>query len=234
MNVNKSILITGSRKGIGLFLAQKFLKRGWFVYGCSRTASDLKHEKYRHFEIDVCDEYQVLDMFKIIRRGKVPFYCVINNAGVASMNHILTTPKSTYKKLTDVNFIGTALCCREASKIMLRQKLGRIINFSTIASPLNLAGEAVYAASKAAVESFSRTLSDEVNKYNITVNIVGPSPAKTDLISGIPNKKLDNLIQKLNVKRFCNYDDIINVVDFFIDEKSSMITGQTIYLGGVS
>ncbi len=117
---------------------------------------------------------------------------------------------------------------------MLRQKSGRIINFSTIASPLNLAGEAVYAASKAAVESFSRTLSEEINKYNITVNVLGPSPAKTDLTSGVPNDKLDKLIQKLNVKRFCNYDDIINVVDFFIDEKSSMVTGQTIYLGGVS
>ena len=117
---------------------------------------------------------------------------------------------------------------------MLRQRTGRIINFSTVASPLNLSGEAVYAASKAAVETFSRTLSDEVSKYNITVNIIGPSPAKTDLISGVPNDKIMNLLQKLKVKRLCNYDDIVNVVDFFIDEKSSMVTGQTIYLGGVS
>jgi 3-oxoacyl-[acyl-carrier protein] reductase len=189
---------------------------------------------YKHFELDVCDEKQVIDMFNNIRRGDHKLFCVINNAGVASMNHILTTPKSTFQKLTDVNFIGTALCSREGVKLMLRQRTGRIINFSTVASPLNLSGEAVYAASKAAVETFSRTLSDEVSKYNITVNIIGPSPAKTDLISGVPNDKIMNLLQKLKVKRLCNYDDIVNVVDFFIDEKSSMVTGQTIYLGGVS
>ncbi len=230
----KSILITGDRKGIGRFLSEKFLKRGWFVYGCSRSDTDLQHKMYKHFELDVCDEKQVIDMFNNIRRGDHKLFCVINNAGVASMNHILTTPKSTFQKLTDVNFIGTALCSREGVKLMLRQRTGRIINFSTVASPLNLSGEAVYAASKAAVETFSRTLSDEVSKYNITVNIIGPSPAKTDLISGVPNDKIMNLLQKLKVKRLCNYDDIVNVVDFFIDEKSSMVTGQTIYLGGVS
>ena len=232
--MNKSILITGNRKGIGRYLTEIFLNRGWFVYGCSRSISDLEHDNYQHFDVSVSDEKKLVKMFNKIRKGKYPLYAVLNNAGVASMNHILMTPGKTLEKLINVNFLGTALCCREASKIMIKNKTGRIINFSTIACRLNLAGEAVYAASKSAVETYSKTLADEIEKYNITVNIVGPNPIKTDLLSGVPDEKLNNVINKQVIKRFGKYEDILNVVDFFLNEKSSMITGQTIYLGGVS
>ena len=232
--MNKSVLITGNRKGIGRYLSEVFLSKGWTVYGCSREQSDLKHKNYIHYITDVSNEKDVVKMFSSIRKNKHGLYAILNNAGIASMNHILMTPGKTIKKVTDVNFIGTALCCREASKIMLKKKIGRIINFSTIACPINLAGEAIYAASKTAVESYSKTLSKEVAPFNITVNIIGPNPIKTELISGVSDQKLDKLIHSQTIKRYGKYDDILNIVEFFIKEESSMITGQTIYLAGIS
>lgn len=158
---------------------------------------------------------------------------LLNNAGIASMNHFLTTPYQTAQNIFNTNFFGTFLLSREVSKIMMRQKNGRIVNYTTVASAFRLEGEAIYAASKAAIENFTQTISKELAPHNITVNAIGPTPVKTDLIRTIPNKKIDDLLTKQAIKRFGTFDDIKNVIDFFIDDQSNFITGQIIYLGGV-
>ena len=116
---------------------------------------------------------------------------------------------------------------------MMKQKYGRIINFTSVASALRLEGEAVYAASKAAIENFTQTISKEVAAYDITVNAIGPTPVETDLIKTIPKNKIRDLLDKQAIKRFGTFEDIKNVIDFFIDDKSGFITGQIIYLGGI-
>ena len=116
---------------------------------------------------------------------------------------------------------------------MLKQKRGRIINFSTVAVPLNLEGELVYASSKSAIEKMTKILAKELSTYNITVNAVGPTPIKTDLTRTVPKQKLDELINMQAIKRFGEMDDVVNVIDFFIDERSDFITGQIVYLGGL-
>ena len=158
---------------------------------------------------------------------------LINNAGMAAMNHIITTPKVSFEKLVNTNFLGTFLFTREFSKIMMKQG-GNIINFSTVASPLNLEGEAVYASSKAAIERFTKISSFELSRFNIRVNCIGPTPIYTDLIKTVPKNKIDELIERQAIKRLGNFDDILNIIDFFSNDKSEFITGQTIYLGGVS
>ena len=114
-----------------------------------------------------------------------------------------------------------------------RNKYGRIVNFATVATPLNLEGEAVYAASKAAVESLTRVMCKELAGYNITVNAVGPTPVLTDLIRGVSDDKMDELIGTQAIKRMGEYPDISNATDFFIQKESDFITGQVLYLGGV-
>ena len=110
---------------------------------------------------------------------------------------------------------------------------GRIINFATVATPLKLEGEAIYAASKAAVVCLTEIFSRELADYGITVNAIGPTPVKTDLIQSIPQDRIQALIQRQAIKRYGEYDDIVNVVDFFIRPESNFITGQVVYLGGV-
>lgn len=116
---------------------------------------------------------------------------------------------------------------------MRKGKNGRIVNFATVATPLKLEGEAIYAASKAAIVSLTQTLAREYADYGITVNAVGPTPIKTDLIRGVPIEKMERLLARQAIHRYGTYEDVINVIDFFIRSESDFITGQVVYLGGV-
>ncbi|MEO0694420.1 MAG: SDR family oxidoreductase [Pseudomonadota bacterium] len=233
MSDPKIIAITGTRKGIGLFLAETFLERGWTVVGCSRGASDLNHPRYSHYELDVSDERAVVKMMQQVRRDHGGLDALLNNAGIASMNHALLTPGSTMERVFQTNVFGTFLFCREAAKLMGRKKFGRIVNFATVATPLKLEGEAVYAASKAAVVSLTEVLAREVAEMGITVNAVGPTPVPTDLVGSVPEEKMTALIARQAINCYGTMDDVLNVCDFFLDDRSDFVTGQTIYLGGV-
>ena len=149
------------------------------------------------------------------------------------MNHSMLTTMETVRKILDTNVAGMFLFSREASKLMQKHQFGRIINFATIATPLKLEGEAIYAASKAAVISLTQILSKELAEYKITVNAIGPTPVKTDLIKSVPTKKIEALLQRQAIKRYGEFADITNVIDFFIKPESNFITGQVIFLGGV-
>ncbi|MFX4284481.1 SDR family NAD(P)-dependent oxidoreductase [Aliarcobacter butzleri] len=232
--MNKIILITGTSKGIGKTLANYYLEKDFIVVGCSRGESSINHQNYRHFSLEIGDEKAVVSMVRTIKKefGKIDI--LINNAGIASMNHILTTSVETISKLFNTNFLGTFLFTREVSKVMMKEKFGRIINFTTVAKPLRLEGEAIYASSKAAIETFTQTASKELSSFNITVNAIGPTPIQTDLIKAVPKDKIDELLNKQTIKRFGTFEDIINVCDFFCDDKSNFITGQIIYLGGIN
>lgn len=227
-------LITGTRKGIGRFLAEHYLKLGHQVIGCSRADAGWQAENYTHYCVDVAQEKQVAQMFSDVRKrfGRVDY--LINNAGIAAMNHSLLTPAATLKSVLDTNVIGTFLFCREGAKLMQARRAGRIVNFSTIAVPLNLEGEAAYVASKAAVESLTRVMARELAAFGITVNAVGPVPVATDLIRGVPQDKLDRLVAQQPIQRLGTPEDVAHVVDFFLDSASDFVTGQVIYLGGVS
>ncbi len=227
------ILITGTRKGIGYQLANYYLEKGNIVVGCSRSQSNLQHSNYSHYCLDVSNEQQVSDLFVTIRKEYGRLDVLINNAGMASLNHTILTPLSTVNKLFNTNFLGTFLFSRQAVKLMQKNKFGRIVNFSTVAVPLNLEGEAIYASSKSAIEQFTKVFSKEVASMGITVNTIGPTPTETDLIKAVPKNKIEELLSQQAIKRLGNFDDIINVIDFYINKNSNYITGQTIYLGGV-
>ena len=231
---NQIILITGNRKGIGRYMTEQFLSEGCIVIGCSRTETDLRHDQYTHYQVDVSDEKQVKKMISAVRKAYGKIDVLINNAGMASMNHFLLTPKNTVEKLFQTNFIGTFLFCREVGKLMSKHKSGRIINFSTVATPLNLKGEAVYAASKSAVVSLTKTVARELGEMGVTVNAVGPTPVMTDLIKAVPKNKIEELLDQQAIRKLGEFEDVLNVVRFFMNPDSSFITGQVVYLGGIS
>lgn len=232
--MKRIIIITGTRKGIGYYLATAYLRQGDEVYGCSRRSCDIVHDNYHHACLDVANEEEVIafvrNIYKIHRRIDV----LINNAGIASMNHVLLTPYTTARRVFDTNFMGTFLMCREVAKYMIKSKAGRIVNYSTVAVPLHLQGELVYAASKAAIEELTKILAGEVGESDVTVNAIGPTPIDTDLIKNVPADKIEKLIGRQSVKRLGTYEDVKNVIDFFVSPGSSFITGQVLYLGGVN
>jgi 3-oxoacyl-[acyl-carrier protein] reductase len=226
-------LITGTRKGIGRHLAEHYLARGHRVIGCSRQDNDLAHERYRHFLLDVADEQAVVRMCADIRRDCGGLTNLVNNAGIAAMNHSLLTPASTVRRILETNVVGAFTLAREATKLMQKARYGRIVNFTTVAVALDLEGEAAYVASKAAVEALTRVMARELAPFGVTVNAVGPVPIETDLIRAVPKDKIDKLIERQAVKRLGTFADVSNVVDFFLAPESECVTGQVIYLGGV-
>lgn len=226
-------LITGASRGLGLHLARHYLAAGHTVVGCSRGESALDDPNYSHSPMDVGKESDVTRIFADVRKRFGGVDHVINNAGIASMNHALLTPGRTVEAVLQTNVAGTFLVSREAAKLMQRRKWGRIVNLVSVAVPLQLEGESIYAASKAAVVSLTSILARELAPLNVTVNAVGPTAIETDLIRGVPRERLDALLARQAIHRFAELSDVANVVDFFLRRESAMITGQTIYLGGV-
>ena len=226
----RRILITGASRGLGLALASHYAALGDTVWGCARGEAGLQHPNYEHFRLDVAKEADVEELFVALRpRG---LDVLVNNAGAASMNAIALTTAAAARSVIDTNFVGTFLCTRAAVRLLRASPAGRIVNLTSVAVPLRLEGEAIYAASKAAVETFTRITVREVAGFNITCNAVGPSPVPTRLTSGVPEEKIEALLRRQAIARWAEPADVINVVDFFLRAESRMVTGQVVYLGG--
>src|SRR6266851_5063197 len=171
------LLVTGSSRGIGRFLAQHYVAQGMDVVGCSRGAEDtLRDPNYTHFAIDVTSETDVVRLFREIRTRFGRLDVAINNAGVnPTMSLTLLTSHEAAARTLSTNVLGTFVVAREACKIMMRRKWGRIVNFSSMAARHEVAGEAIYSASKAAIHSLTRVMAKEFYSYGVTCNVVAPS-----------------------------------------------------------
>ena len=233
MTKQQVVLVTGARKGIGRHLAEHFLAQGAVVEGCSRGEADWDAESFHYQQVDVADERQVIDLLSSIRKRHGRLDVLINSAGVAVMNHALLTPGDTVSRILDTNVRGTFLVSREAAKVMRRGRFGRIVNLGSVAGPMGIEGEAVYAASKDAIVSLTRSLAGEFAQFGITCNVVAPTPIETDLIRGVPKEKIQAIVDRLAIRRLGRFEDVSNVVDFFVKPESDYITGQVVYLGGV-
>ena len=228
------MIITGTRKGIGKNLAEYYTKNGFIVIGCSRGNIDFELNNYEHYCLDVSDESLVKKMFKEIRKKYGRLDVLINNAGVASENHVLLTSLKEAHDSLNTNFMGTFIFCRESVKLMKMNQHGRIINISSIHVPLALAGTSIYSGSKAAIEQFSRVLAREVFQFGITINILSLSVVKdTGMEIALKEKIKRKILNQTISKDELNIYDVIHALNFFINEKSKMVSNQILCLGGV-
>lgn len=231
--MDRIALVSGTSRGLGKAIAENLLQQGVKVVGCSRSASTITHDRYDHYQLDVGDETAVASLFKTLRRSHKRLDFLVNNAGVASMNAFALSPLSTYDKIFDTNVRSTVLFCQRALPLLRRSEAPRIVNFTTIAVPMSLAGESLYAASKSAVETLTKVIAKEYGAYGITCNAIGPSPIKTALIAGVPQDKIQRIVAAQAIPEMATEADVINTVDFFLRPQSRMITGQVLYLGGL-
>jgi 3-oxoacyl-[acyl-carrier protein] reductase len=223
------IAVTGAGSGLGRHIALRAMEDGYAVVGFSRSAP----EDGLGFPIvvgDVADRRAVAAFYAGLRDE--PLWGMVNAAGIACMNLLLTTPAQTVARVLDTNLLGTLNACAEGAKILLRRKAGRIVNFSSIARQLALAGESVYAASKAGVETFTRCLARELGGFGITVNAVSPGPIATGILRGLTKRQVDAAVQRQIVQRMAEPEDVWHLVSFLLDARSSMISGEVIGIGG--
>ncbi|MBM4319191.1 MAG: SDR family oxidoreductase [Deltaproteobacteria bacterium] len=228
------VLVTGASRGIGAHLARHFRERGAWVAGCARSLRPAEDEQGCATPVDVTDEQQVHAWVGGIWRRQGRIDVLINNAGAASMNHSLLTPLSAMRSGMELNCLAAFTASREVAKRMRRAGYGRIVNLTTVAVPMLIEGELSYAASKAALETATRILARELAPFGITCNLVGPCPVDTDLIRGVPRQKMQALIERLPLKRMAAMEDVAYAVEVFARREAGHLTGQVLYLGGVS
>lgn len=224
------ILVTGASKGLGRALCEHFTANGRPVLGIARSAIEAE---FPAVVCDVTNAQALRDLAQDLKSQGRPISALINAAGVASMNLTLTTPPETVNKIIQTNLVGTIYCCQQFAPHMIRAKAGRIINFSTIAVALALEGEAIYVASKAGVEAFTRTFARELSAFGITVNCVAPGPIETDLIKGVPEEKLARVIDRQAIKRQFSPAEVCTLADMLLSDGAASLTGQVFHLGGV-
>jgi 3-oxoacyl-[acyl-carrier protein] reductase len=228
------ILITGTSRGIGKELAQHYIAAGHIVIGCSRGVNDLVNENYTHYTLDITDEKSVKNMFSEIRKKQGRLDVLINNAGVnQTLVPVLLVSLQAAVNTMNINFIGTFLLSREATKIMMKNNFGRIVNFGSMAIRHEEKGEAIYTASKAAIVTFTKIMAKEVYPHGITCNVVSPAAIDTELLQGIDSAALEKVLQRNAIPEIGTTAELIHTLNWLIDPANNKITGQHIFLGGV-
>lgn len=225
----KVMVITGTSEGIGRGIAKHFASRGFAVAGCSRGPSDIKLDTYFHSQVDVGDENQVRHWIRSIYSKFKVIDVLVCNAGLVRSSLLMSvTSSKILEDFVRVHINGTFFTCREASKVMIQQKHGRIINISSLSVPMHLEGTSAYTATKGGIIEMTKVLAKELSPMGITCNVLGPGLTMTNTAKNFGEKWAENLLSQQTIKRIVTIKEICNVISFFAAPNSSCITGQVI------
>ena len=226
------MVITGTRAGLGRGMAEHFVKKGYFVAGCSRGASTLEVEGYQHTQMDVGDERRVRQWIRSLQNEYRRIDVLVCNAGLAPAALLLTmTAGEVLEPLLRTNVSGTYYTCREVAKVMITQKFGRIITVSSMAVGLHEEGTSAYSASKSAIVEMTKVLAKELAPLGVTCNVIAPSMVITDAVKALGEAVIARALEKLTIKRTLTIEEVCNVISFFTAPDSVCITGQVIHMG---
>ena len=243
MSERKTALVTGASRGIGRAICVRLAKDGFDIVFNYQSGSEAAMEtkalceaegaKVLAVQADISDSSQCADLMKQaleFGEGKLPV--LVNNAGITRDNLLARTKDEDLDAVLNVNLKGTFYMMREASKVMLRQKYGRIISISSVVGIMGNAGQVNYAASKAGVIGMTKSLARELASRQITVNAVAPGMIETDMTAGIPEEAKKKILEGIPFKEMGRPEDIANVVAFLAGDEGRYITGQVIAVDG--
>ena len=226
----KTVLVTGGTRGIGKAIALAFLKKGYRVCVTyskdEQSAETARAEGLEVFRVDVRDEEGVVSLFKQLNRVDV----LVNNAGVSLVKQIQDTTKEDWENLFSVNLTGTFLCTREASKQMISNQNGLIINISSIWGEVGGSCETAYSASKGALIAFTKALAKELAPSNIRVNCISPGVIKTQMNACFSEEDMRALAEEIPVGRIGFPEEIASAALFL--EENDYVTGIDLPVNG--
>ena len=234
---NKKVVITGATGGIGNCLVEKFDNLGSDILVTGTNEEKLESLKTKFPKIAVekfkLDEHNKIEHFiETIDKKLGGIEILVNNAGITLDNLSIRLTEENWKKVLDINLSSTFLMCKYAIKKMLKSKYGKIINITSIVGHTGNLGQANYAASKAGVIGFSKSLAIEYAKKNININCVSPGFIKTEMTDKIDEDFKKILISKIPAGTLGSGEDVSNCVAFLASDESKYINGETIHVNG--
>lgn len=237
----KTALVTGGSKGIGKAISLELGKdcKVYIGYNSSKEKAELVAKKIidsggiaEIVEINVANNNSVLTAFEKIESNGDNIDILINNAGVTKDNIFPRMKEDEWQEIIQTNLTGNFYTSQRALKNMIKNKWGRIIFISSVVGISGNKGQSNYAASKAGVIGFAKSISKEMGSRNITSNVVAPGYIDTDMTSSLNDESRENIIDQLSIKRIGKPEDVANVVAFLSKEESEYITGQVIAVDG--
>tara|TARA_B110001450_G_C17634195_1_gene486491 strand:- start:208 stop:939 length:732 start_codon:yes stop_codon:yes gene_type:complete len=234
---NKKIIITGATGGIGHSLVKKFFENGSIILASGTNEDKLSKlkDEFNNIQIEKfkLDEHKNIEAFIEKADQKLGgLDILVNNAGINLDNLSIRLNEENWKKVLDINLTATFLMCKYAIKKMLKNKYGKIINITSIVGHTGNLGQANYAASKAGIVAFSKTLAIEYAKKNININCVSPGFIKTEMTNKINEEFKKMLISKIPSGDLGSGEDVSNCVAFLASDMANYINGETIHVNG--
>ncbi|HPS53695.1 MAG TPA: 3-oxoacyl-[acyl-carrier-protein] reductase [Phycisphaerae bacterium] len=235
----KIAIVTGGSRGIGFACCKELLSMGMTVIAAARSAENLQKaaaelagEKLETYVIDVADSAAVTKMIDYVVEKYGRLDVMVNNAGITRDQIIVMMEDADWNAVINVNLNSAFYGTREASKIMMRQRCGSVVNMSSFSGLEGNRGQANYAAAKAGMIAMSKSAAKELAKRNVRVNCVCPGFIETDMTSVLPQEVKDIAQQIIPMQRMGTADEIAKAVAFLASDASSYVTGQTLSVDG--
>ncbi|HEY6473938.1 MAG TPA: 3-oxoacyl-ACP reductase FabG [Acidimicrobiales bacterium] len=234
-------LVTGGSKGLGVGIVEAYLSAGYCVETCSRSSTDQVRtwendpqykERFHFATADVSKKEDAERFVKDAAKRWGRIDVLVNNAGVARDGVIALFGDDDIDTVIDLNMKGTIYVTRAASRVMLRQHSGSIVNISSIVGLSGYRGLTVYGATKAALDGFTRALARELGSRGITVNSVAPGYLRTEMSHGLDEEQLNQIARRTPMGRLGDPSDVARAVLFLTDPANNYLTGQVIVVDG--
>ena len=235
---DKNIIVTGASGGIGNSIVEKLHENGANILATGTRIEKLEELKTKFNNIKILkfdiSQHEKIEEFisKATEELGGSLDCIINNAGITKDNLTIRMNLEEWTKVIDVNLTSTFLMCKYSIKKMLKNKYGKIINISSVVGHTGNAGQANYAASKAGIIGFSKSLAIEYAKKKININCISPGFIKTEMTDKINEEFRKMLISKIPSGDLGKGEDVANCTAFLASEMSDYITGETIHVNG--
>ena len=231
----KTALVTGASRGIGKAIAEKLKADNYKVLGTATSDSGVDTLNSNGIEghlLDLNSKDSIENFWSKLESDNKTISVLINNAGITRDNIILRMSDEEWSDIMNVHLYGTFQLSKRALKMMLKNKWGRIINISSASASIGNRGQSNYAAAKAGVEAFTKSLAKEVGKRDITINAVAPGFISTDMTENNKGVNADYLVKEIPLGRFGKPEEVASLISFMCSDGASYITGQTIHING--
>ena len=235
MSDMKTALVTGATRGIGKAIAEKLKADNYKVLGTATSdfgVDTLNSNGIEGHLLDLNSKDSIENFWSKLESNSKTISVLVNNAGITRDNIILRMSDEEWSDIMNVHLYGTFQLSKRALKMMLKNKWGRIINISSASASIGNRGQSNYAAAKAGVEAFTKSLAKEVGKRDITINAVAPGFISTDMTENNKGVNADYLVKEIPLGRFGKPEEVASLISFMCSDGASYITGQTIHING--